>query len=63
MANFYRDNSDLKFQFNHPLMGKIVELKEDNFKDFGKYDYAPMTGLWRLLVRFVEMYLHLMLSR
>lgn len=41
MANFYKDNSDLKFQFNHPLMNKIVELKEDNFKDFGKYDYAP----------------------
>ena len=41
MANFYKDNSDLKFQFQHPLMGKIVELKEDNFKDFGKYDYAP----------------------
>ena len=41
MANFYKDNSDLKFQFNHPLMGKIVELKEDGFKDFGKYDYAP----------------------
>ena len=41
MANFYKDNSDLKFQFNHPLMGKIVELKENGFKDFGKYDYAP----------------------
>lgn len=41
MANFYKDNSDLKFQFSHPLMDKIVELKEDNFKDFGKYDYAP----------------------
>ena len=41
MANFYKDNSDLKFQFNHPLMEKIVTLKEDNFKDFGKYDYAP----------------------
>lgn len=41
MANFYKDNSDLKFQFSHPLMNKIVELKEDNFKDFGKYDYAP----------------------
>ena len=41
MANFYRDNSDLKFQFKHPLMDKIVGLKEDNFKDFGKYDYAP----------------------
>ncbi|MEF9986212.1 MAG: Acyl-CoA dehydrogenase C-terminal domain-containing protein [Bacteroidales bacterium] len=41
MANFYKDNLDLKFQFSHPLMNKIVELKEDNFKDFGKYDYAP----------------------
>ena len=41
MANFYKDNTDLKFQFQHPLMDKIVTLKEDNFKDFGKYDYAP----------------------
>ena len=41
MANFYTDNSDLKFQFQHPLMKKIVELKENGFKDFGKYDYAP----------------------
>lgn len=41
MANFYKDNSELKFQFSNPLMSKIVELKEQNFKDFGKYDYAP----------------------
>ncbi len=41
MANFYTDNTDLKFQFQHPLMKKIVELKEQNFKDSGKYDYAP----------------------
>lgn len=41
MANFYKDNTDLQFQFQHPLMDKIVTLKEDNFKDFGKYDYAP----------------------
>ena len=41
MANFYKDNTDLKFQFSHPLMGKIVELKEQGFKDFGKFDYAP----------------------
>lgn len=41
MANFYKDNSDMRFQLQHPLMGKIVELKEQNFKDFGKYDYAP----------------------
>lgn len=41
MANFYTDNSDLKFQFSHPLMKKIVELKEQDFKDSGVYDYAP----------------------
>lgn len=41
MANFYKDNSELKFQFQHPLMEKIVGLKENNFRDFGKYDYAP----------------------
>ena len=41
MANFYKDNSDLKFQFSNPLMKRIVELKEDGYKDFGKYDDAP----------------------
>lgn len=41
MANFYNDNKDLKFQFRHPLMNKIVDLKEQNYKDAGKYDYAP----------------------
>lgn len=41
MANFYTDNSDLKFQLSHPLMRKIVELKEQGFKDSGVYDYAP----------------------
>lgn len=41
MANFYTDNSDLKFQFNHPMMKRIVELKENDFRDFGKFDYAP----------------------
>ena len=41
MANFYTDNSDLKFQLSHPLMQKIVELKEQDFKDSGVYDYAP----------------------
>ena len=41
MANFYTDNEDLKFQFSHPLMNKIVALKEMDYRDFGKYDYAP----------------------
>ena len=41
MANFYTDNSDLKFHLSHPLMQKIIALKEQDFKDFGVYDYAP----------------------
>lgn len=41
MANFYKDNTDLKFQLGNPLMKRIVELKENGYKDYGKYDYAP----------------------
>ena len=41
MANFYTDNEALKFYLNHPAMKKIVELKERNFADADKYDYAP----------------------
>lgn len=42
MANFYTDNPDLKLHLAHPLMKKIVELKERNFEDAEKYDYAPI---------------------
>lgn len=42
MANFYTDNPDLKHHLNHPLMQKIVELKERNFTEAEKYDYAPL---------------------
>jgi len=41
MANFYTDNEDIKFHLEHPLMQKIVELKERNFAEKDKYDYAP----------------------
>lgn len=41
MANFYNDNPALKHHLAHPLMRKIVELKERNFTDAEKYDYAP----------------------
>lgn len=44
MANFYKDNKDLRFQFSHPLMNKIVTLKEQDFKDSGNFDYAPCTA-------------------
>jgi 3-(methylthio)propanoyl-CoA dehydrogenase len=41
MENFYTDNKDLKFHLNHPLMEKIVALKENNYKEFNEYDFAP----------------------
>ena len=42
MANFYTDNPDLKHHLTHPLMEKIVALKERNYTDAEKYDYAPL---------------------
>jgi 3-(methylthio)propanoyl-CoA dehydrogenase len=42
MSNFYTDNKDLQFHLQHPLMKKIVALKERNFADKEKYDYAPL---------------------
>lgn len=41
MANFYTDNPSLKHHLNHPLMQKIVELRERNYSDAEKFDYAP----------------------
>ena len=42
MANCYSDHEELKFELNHPLMKRIVELKERNFADKDKFDYAPL---------------------
>jgi alkylation response protein AidB-like acyl-CoA dehydrogenase len=42
MDNFYIDNPELKFHLSHPLMKKIVSLKERNFTDKDKFDYAPI---------------------
>lgn len=42
MANFYNDNPDLRHHLNHPVMRKIVELKERNYTEAEKFDYAPL---------------------
>jgi len=42
MANFFTDNPDLLFHLQHPLMKKIVALKERNFADKDKFEYAPV---------------------
>ena len=39
--NYYSENPALPFQLGNPLMEKIVALKEDNYADKDKYDYAP----------------------
>jgi 3-(methylthio)propanoyl-CoA dehydrogenase len=41
MENFYTDNKDLKFHLHHPLMEKIVALKENNYAEFNEFDFAP----------------------
>ncbi len=44
MANYYTDTPELRFHLNHPLMKRIVELKERNFadKDDANYPDAPV---------------------
>jgi alkylation response protein AidB-like acyl-CoA dehydrogenase len=39
--NYYNNNPALKFQLSHPLMQKIVTLREQNFNEKDLYDYAP----------------------
>ena len=41
MANFFSDNKDLQFHLQHPMMRKIVELKERGFAEKDLYDHAP----------------------
>jgi alkylation response protein AidB-like acyl-CoA dehydrogenase len=42
MSNFYTDNQDLQFHLSHPLMKKIVAIKERDFVDKEEFDYAPL---------------------
>lgn len=42
MANYYSDQPEIEFHLNHPLMKRIVELKERNYKDAATYDDAPV---------------------
>ena len=42
MANHYTDHPELRFELNHPMMERIVELKERGFRDKENFDYAPL---------------------
>ena len=41
MPNFFTENPDLLFQFEHLNMEEIVEMAENNFAEASQYDYAP----------------------
>ncbi len=41
MANFYTDNPSLRHHLQHPLMQKIVALRERDYTEAQTYDYAP----------------------
>ncbi len=41
MDNFFKDTPDFKFHLEHPLVQKIVKMKENDFKEAEVYDYAP----------------------
>ena len=42
MANLYKDTPALKYHLtSHPLMERVVELKERFYADKDTYDYAP----------------------
>jgi len=41
VTNFYTDNADIQFHLDHMPLGPLVRLREPNFEDAAKYDYAP----------------------
>ncbi len=42
MANYYSDHPELEFHLHHPLMKRIVDLKERNYEDKDKFEDAPV---------------------
>ena len=42
MANYYTDHPEIAFHLNHPLMKRIVDLKERDYADKDKYADAPV---------------------
>ena len=40
--NYYTDHPEIAFHLNHPLMKRIVELKERNYADAAKHADAPV---------------------
>ncbi len=41
MGNFYTDNDDIKFLFNHIDLGNLAEIVEEGFRFADEFDFAP----------------------
>ena len=42
MANYYTDHPEIAFHLEHPLMKRLVELKEKNYADAASHEDAPV---------------------
>ena len=42
MANYYTDHPEIEFHLNHPLMKRIVDLKERNYVEKDQFEDAPV---------------------
>ncbi|MBQ9202506.1 MAG: acyl-CoA dehydrogenase family protein [Bacteroidales bacterium] len=42
MANYYSDHPEIGFHLEHPLMQRLVELKEKGYADKDKFEDAPV---------------------
>ncbi|MBQ5970896.1 MAG: acyl-CoA dehydrogenase family protein [Prevotella sp.] len=42
MANYYSDHKEIEFHLSHPLMKRIVDLKEKGYEDKDKFEDAPV---------------------
>ena len=40
-SNFYTDIPELKYHLNNPMMERICQLKERDYRDKDEFDYAP----------------------
>lgn len=42
MANYYSDHPEIEFHLNHPLMKRVVDLKERNYAEKDQFEEAPV---------------------
>ena len=42
MSNYYTDHPEIEFHLNHPLMKRVVDLKERNYAEKDQFEDAPV---------------------